>query len=297
MNNNINVAKNQAIIGFEVIPDELKKLDQWVLWRYETRDDAPTKIPYNSKNQQRASTTDSRTWSGFSTVCDLITQHPSTYAGIGFVFSADDPYVGIDFDDCLEDGKLKSWAHELVKLVFPTYTEISPSGNGIKMWLRAEKNRPENRTSVDDGGIEIYNQGRYFTVTGKLFGEATTVAQDQAGLDQLMQKVWGNPKPKTTPQRKPQARNLDDSKLLDIAMKDDKFSALWFGNWESNTDSYNTNYASQSEADLALCSKLAFYWGRDFNAIDRMFQQSGLYRSKWDRRTTKIALLRKPWKE
>ena len=282
-NNNISMAKNQAIIGFEAVPDELKRLDQWVLWRYGKKGGKPSKIPYDAGKQQRASITDSNTWCSFSTACHLFAENSQKYEGIGFVLSADDPYVGIDFDDCLEDGELKPWARELVKLVFPTYTEISPSGNGIKMWLRAEKNRPENRTSVDDGGIEIYNQGRYFTVTGKLLGEATTVAQDQAGLDQLMQKVWGNPKPKTTPQRKPQARNLDDSTLLDIAMKDDKFSPLWFGNWESNTDSYNTNYPSQSEADLALCAKLAFYWGRDFNAIDRMFRQSGLYRPKWDR--------------
>ena len=199
------------------------------------------------------------------------------------MFSADDPYVGVDLDDCLENGELKHWARELVDLMMPTYTEVSPSGNGIKMWIRAEKTRPENRKPVGDGGIEIYDKGHYFTVTGELFGETATVTQDQEGLDQLMQKVWGNPKTKTTPQRKPKTMDLDDSKLLDIAMRDDKFNGLWFGNWESNTDSYNTNYSSQSEADLALCAKLAFYWGNDFNAIDRIFRRSGLYRPKWER--------------
>ena len=275
-NNNINVAKNQAIIGFEAVPDELKRLDQWVLWKYETRDDTTTKIPYNSKKQQRASTTDSRTWSCFSTVCDLIIQYPETYAGVGFVFSADDPFIGIDIDDCLAGGTLKSWAKELVDLMLPTYTEVSPSGSGIKMWIQAEKTRPENRTSVGDGGIEIYDQGRYFAVTGKLFGETVTITQDQDGLDQLMQRVWNNSKPKTQPLRKKRTMDLDDTKLLDIAIKDDKFSALWLGNWSNS-------YPSQSEADLALCAKLEFYWGNDFNAIDRMFRQSGLYRSKWDR--------------
>ena len=282
-NNNINAVKNQDVIVFGSIPDKLKKLDQWVLWKYETRDEKRTKVPYDARKQKRASSTDNDTWCSFLTAYDTFAENPQDYEGIGFMFSTDDPYVGVDFDDCLEDGNLKSWAHELVNLILPTYTEISPSGNGIKMWIQADKTRSENRKSVGDGGIEIYDQGRYFTVTGKLFGQATTVAQNQTGLDQLMQKVWGNPKPKTTPQRKPQARNLDDSKLLDIAMKDVKFSALWFGNWESNTDSYNANYSSQSEADLALCNKLAFYWGRDFNTIDRMFQKSKLYHSKWDR--------------
>ena len=270
---------------FGQVPDELKQLDQWVLWKSETRDKKPTKIPYNAKNQKRASSTDSRTWSGFSTVCDLITQHPKTYVGIGFMFSTDDSYVGIDFDDCLEDEELKPWAREMVDLMKPTYTEISPSGNGIKMWIKADKTRKKSRVSISKhrggGGIEIYDKGRYFAVTGKLFGEATTVAENQAGLDQLMQKVWGDPKPKTKPQRKPMTMDLDDSKLLDIALKDDKFKRLWNGNWEGK------GYPSQSEADLALCNKLAYYWNKDFNAIDRLFQQSGLYRKKWDREDIK----------
>lgn len=42
-------------------------------------------------------------------------------------------------------------------------------------------------------------------------------------------------------------------------------------------------YASQSEADLALCSHLAFWTGRDAAKMDSMFRQSGLMRDKWDR--------------
>jgi putative DNA primase/helicase len=277
---------------FGQVPDELKQLEQWVLWKSETRDKKPTKtrhkkptkVPYNAQTLHRASSTNSRTWSDFSTVWDLITQHPKTYAGIGFMFSPDDPYVGIDFDDCLEDGELKPWAREMVDLMQPTYTEVSPSGNGIKMWIKADKIRKEKRVSIGKhrggGGIEIYDKGRYFTVTGKLFGEATTVAENQAGLDQLMQKVWDDPKPKTKPQRKPTTMDQDDSELLDIALKDAKFNGLWNGNWEGK-------YTSQSEADLGFCNKLAYYWNKDFNAIDRMFQQSGLYREKWDREDIK----------
>ena len=278
---NLPILENQSSIGFGAVPEELEELSQWVLWRLEMRDDKPTKVPYNAEIQQRASITDSNTWCSFSTVCATFAENSKKYAGIGFVFSADDPYVGIDFDDCLEDGELKSWAQELVDLMQPTYAEVSPSGNGIKMWVRADKTRSGNRKPVGDGGIEIYDHGRFFTVTGELFGQTTTIAENQDGLDQLMQKVW--PKPKTKPQQKPQVMKLDDSALLDIAMKNDKFSGLWFGNWESNIDSYNANYSSQSEADLALCAKLAFYWGNDFNAIDRMFRRSGLYRPKWDR--------------
>ena len=268
------------------VPDELKQLDQWVLWKSETRDDKPTKVPYNAQTKQRAKSNNSDTWYSFSTVLDAFVENSSKYEGIGFMFSPTDPYVGIDFDDCLEDGELKPWARELVDLMQSTYAEVSPSGNGIKLWIQADKTRPEKRTSVGDGGIEIYDEKRYFTVTGELFDQTTTIAEDQAGLDQLMQEVWGDPKPKTKPQRKPKTVDLDDSKLFKDAMKDDKFKRLWNGNWEGK-------YQSQNQADMALCNKLAFYWNKDFNAIDRMFQQSGLYRKKWDRTDYKNGTIEK----
>ena len=61
IDNIIDVLENQSTIGFGAVPDELKKLAQWVLWKYETRDGKTTKIPYNVKQQQRASSSDMST--------------------------------------------------------------------------------------------------------------------------------------------------------------------------------------------------------------------------------------------
>ncbi|MEC8893560.1 MAG: hypothetical protein VX901_09580 [Candidatus Poribacteria bacterium] len=97
--------------------------------------------------------------------------------------------------------------------------------------------------------------------------------------------------------RKTKTTNFDDTKLLDIAMKDDKFSSLWFGDWESNSDSFNTDYPTQFVAELALCKKLAFYWGKDFDAIDRMFQRSGLYCGKWDEQKHKNRTIKQAIKD
>ena len=77
--------------------------------------------------------------------------------------------------------------------------------------------------------------------------------------------------------------HFDNTELLNVAIKDNKFISLWFGNWDSNSDSFNTNYSTQSEADLALCYKLAFYWKKDFKVVDQMFQRSGLYHKKMGR--------------
>ena len=277
-NNNISMAKNQAIIGFEAVPDELKSLAQWVLWRSETRDDKTTKVPYDARKQKHASSTDSDTWCSFSTACHLFAANSQKYEGIGFVLSADDPYVGIDFDDCLEDGELKPWARELVDLMQPTYAEVSPSGDGIKMWIRADKTRSGNRKPVGDGKIEIYDLSRYFTVTGSIIESAATeIAENQEGLEGLFDLVWG-PEEKLEPQGKEAIRKVDESDeeiLKRVLESDGKFSQLWGGDC--------SNYPSQSEADLALCSRIAFWWQHDCDAIDRMFRQSGLYREKWER--------------
>jgi primase-polymerase (primpol)-like protein len=53
------------------------------------------------------------------------------------------------------------------------------------------------------------------------------------------------------------------------------FSLLWEGKWQDS-------FASQSEADLSLCCKLAFWSGKDKEQMDRLFRRSALYRDKWD---------------
>lgn len=73
--------------------------------------------------------------------------------------------------------------------------------------------------------------------------------------------------------------SLSDQDLITAASKAAngvKFSALYRGD--------TGGYGSQSEADLALCSMLAFFTGPDPNRIDRLFRGSGLFREKWDAR-------------
>jgi len=54
-------------LSIDLIPVELRELDQWVAWRAEARDgDKPTKIPYVASNcERRASSVDPETWCCF----------------------------------------------------------------------------------------------------------------------------------------------------------------------------------------------------------------------------------------
>jgi len=162
-----------------VAPDSLTELDQWVLWRYENRNGQPTKVPYQS-NGRPASSTDAATWAGFEAITS--TCHRSKrYAGLGFVFSPEDPFCGIDLDDSLDrNGNVKPWAQGVVERFADSYMEVSPSGRGLKIWARGSL--PANLPGVKagDGQIELYDHARYFAVTGRVFRGAPLEIEDHA---------------------------------------------------------------------------------------------------------------------
>ncbi|MEC2368095.1 DNA primase, partial [Bacillus licheniformis] len=96
---------------FKNIPQELKNAPQWILWRSEERDGKKTKVPYQIDGSM-AQSSNKRTWSTFPTVLKFYNDRD--YDGIGFMFSKDDPFIGIDIDHCVEDGVLSPFAEEIV---------------------------------------------------------------------------------------------------------------------------------------------------------------------------------------
>ena len=167
------------------------------MWRYEqAAGKKPTKVPYRIDGRKASTTTESD-FANFDMVCSTL--QSGGYDGIGIVLSAE--YVGIDLDDSLADGRLKPWAAGFVK-VLGSYTEISPSGNGVKIWTRASLgDRPGRKKIYADGKVEVYSSPRYFTVTGNIYnGCPLTVEARQGEVDRLY--AWLT-KPDTKPSPKP----------------------------------------------------------------------------------------------
>jgi hypothetical protein len=172
--------KTSALIPNLRLPDDLTELDQWVLWRSETKNGKPTKVPYQLTGK-RAGSTDPRTWSPLAEVSKKLQENRKRYDGIGFVFSLDDGLTGMDVDDCLdEEGGVKSWSRGIVERFGDTYTEISPSGEGLKIWARGSLPRNLPGVTVGDGAIEMYDHARYFAVTGQAFRGAPLQVEDHA---------------------------------------------------------------------------------------------------------------------
>jgi primase-polymerase (primpol)-like protein len=139
-------------------------------------------------NGSRASSTDPKTWCSFDEALKTWQQDPTRWSGIGFVFSATDPFFGIDLDHCLDaDGKLKPWAQPIMERFSDSYAEISPSGSGIKIWAKGKLPGGGTAFPLGDGRVEIYDQARYFTVTGNHWaGQMLDVEEHQAALDWLL---------------------------------------------------------------------------------------------------------------
>jgi hypothetical protein len=268
----------------ENIPCDLRERRQWVTWRLEPKKPKKpnprpkdwTKVPYSPGTDRKASSTDPATWGTFTDA--LAAYRRGGCDGIGFVLhpasDTSEQFVGIDLDGCRdpETGEVEPWAREIVATL-RSYTEASATGTGLRIFLRATLPPGGNRK----GNFEVYDRGRYLTVTGHVLeGEPRTIEHRQAELDQVHANVFGSSAPQVLPIRNGAPQRFTDEEIVErasAAANGEKFRRLWHGD--------TAGYSTPSEADLALCSTLAFWTGPDPARMDALFRQSGLVREKW----------------
>lgn len=270
---------------FGMIPAELRALRQWVCWKTVVREGKPTKVLITPKSGDYARThnqegktyrdTPEDTWDTFDSAIASYNRSKGNYDGIGFVFTADDPYCGVDVDDSREHGKLSKEAERIVRQL-DSYSELSPSGTGVHVIVRACL-PPSGRRK---GHVEMYDQTRYFTMTGLALPGHLEIRNRQVELHALHESIFGKV---TAPDYKPLPAvnlSLTDAELIEKARgakNGGKFQALYDFGCVALYD------GDDSRADLALCGMLAFFTGPDESKIDRLMRSSALYRKKWDR--------------
>lgn len=167
--------------GFSGLPpipaiNTLAERDQWVAWKWDKvrGSEKLTKIPVSARTGFNASSTTPGDWSTLKRVTMLACQR--RYAGVGFVLSEDDDFVGIDLDDCIDDdGVVAGWADEILCLQ-ETYAEITPSGRGLRLFARgAEGVATKALKRAGGGGVEVYTRARFLTVTGAMIGAVDAI--------------------------------------------------------------------------------------------------------------------------
>ena len=260
---------------YTAVPRSMKQVRRWVVWQYETRGGKRTKV-LHTPGRGQAKSTDSTTWVSFE---EAIRAEPF-YSGIGFVLG--DGWLGLDADH-VRDPDTAEWMPGILDEIksVGSYAEISPSGSGAHVIAFGMK--PGDRSRAAGVPWEIYDAGRFFTVTGNhVSGTPDEVREPTPGsLEAIYAKfARAENKPARVEHRALRSTvvfDLTDEEILEKcrgAANAAKFSALWRGD--------TAGYASGSEADLALCSVFAFYT-QDPAQLERLVRQSGLYREKWNR--------------
>lgn len=146
----------------------------WVAW-----DNVKGRKVPKSPSGGNARSNDPSTWGTYDQAVDLAARRG--YTGVGIMLG--NGLGGVDLDGAVEDGEIAPWARGIID-EFGSYAEVSPSGTGVHVlfWADAEKTGAIGRANHSKG-VEIYNYGRYFTVTGDQVGsfdvvDATDVARE-----------------------------------------------------------------------------------------------------------------------
>ena len=170
---------------YENIPDILKQRQNWVAWGIR---DAPPKSPFNPASLLAgrpfpAKAGVKETWSSYENAAECVSR--GIAQGIGYEF--DGGVYGVDLDHVIDEtGTLTPQAQEIVgKLA--SYTEISPSGTGLHIFVFAP-GADITRHRKKDYFLEIYNEGRYFTVTGNVFDGGRNIETRTAELQAVHDK-------------------------------------------------------------------------------------------------------------
>lgn len=164
-----------------MIPTILKDQKKWVCWKKEKVKGRITKVPYNPQNGKKAKSTDAQTWSSYDEAVEA-----KGYDGIGYVFNGDGIF-GIDIDHCItSDNKIEKDAALLIDKL-KSYTEKSPSGEGIHIYGICHTKNLEGRRQ---GKYEMYFTGRYFTVTGRAIQFSDQIRDLTDEMDYILENYF-----------------------------------------------------------------------------------------------------------
>jgi len=275
-------------VNFASIPEQLRFYPHFVVWNYATIDEEIKKPPLDPKTGKRASVRKPDTWGSFDDA--QAAYETGQFAGIGIVLTSGMGIVGTDIDHCIIDGQLTDEAREIITIL-DSYTEASPSagqetGGGVHIFVEAKKPGIFTRR----GNVEMYEDMRYLTLTGHRIAETPVdVKPRHRELYGLYHRLFQT-KENTggvvglRPRVEYQLQRSDETVLQKAlqAKNADNFKRYYFGDtslWEGA----GAKHRSQSEADFTLVLMLLYWTNKDPTQVDRLFRQSGLMRSKWDR--------------
>lgn len=246
-------------VSLRDIPSELKFSGLWCCWKLTEKG----KEPFNLTNDRHAKSNDPTTFVSYPVLLNnmhkylKVDETGKQIGGVGLgIFRG---FSAVDIDHCVDsEGNISEMAKDIIEFC-NSYTEYSPSKTGIRIIFKTNIKIDKSQYYINNAnaGLEIYisdNTNKFVTITGnKLSGDKINEIDITYILDKYMKKGGFNIK-----------------KVLE---KDEKLAALW-------NKQAPGSHADESETDMKLCCKLAYYLKNDENEIKRYFEMSPYYQSK-----------------
>ena len=300
-----------------VLPKQLEEFRFRKIWvcyvKVQLSNGRTTKPPVDAFTLRNAGSTNSKTWATFDEAVAQIGKTATIYlaseereiketvAGVGINLETTE-LLGIDIDHAIErseDGRIIRVLSDAKKLWtrVNSYTEFSPSGTGVHILVKAKNTNPDlNRNGLPKGlkdivpGFELYDNGRYFTVTGNALTGCPGIQERQEVINEII-KEW----------RQIRDESRASSSVVSCGGNGNRIETsasdmeLWVKMLtQRNADVgvairklYNGDLTDfdgdHSRADQALCNHLAYWTNCDPKRMDDMFRESGLMRDKWNR--------------
>lgn len=226
--------------------------------------------------------------------------------GVGFVFTADDPFWFLDIDGALQpDNTWSPVAVDLCQRLAGAAVEVSQSGRGLH--IIGAGLAPLHGCRNQSLGLEFYTEGRFVALTGT--GAVGNAATDcTAALAPVVAQFFapgaaasahGPDEWTSEPVAEWDGPRSDDDLIRRALASADRSAAAAFGGdgvtfrdlWTRNVDALAKRWPSStggdfdgSSADAALAAHLAFWTGKNCERIRDLMYQSGLVRDKWEAR-------------
>ena len=256
------------------IPALLKQRPNWVVWGLPG---AEPKAPFEPRcllanRQIPAKAGRPETWGRYHQASECVRR--GLAQGIGYQFDGSGIY-GIDLDHVIDNtGALAPQAREVVDSL-ASYTETSPSGSGLHIFVQAP-GADITRHRKKDGFVEIYGEKRYFTVTGNLYGGNLGIEERTAALQALHDRYFhaDTTRREDGPALPMSMQTAEQARFLRAGLeRDPVFRALWAG---------ERRYNNESSDDQALMNKLAYWCNADPDAMIQAFIRSPHHTQKDD---------------
>ena len=227
-----------------MFPASLTKEKIWILFKFTKEENGHTKKePYSALYNGRAKSNDSNTWSNYEVASKKL---PEGFDCLGVAIVS--PFVFIDLDNCFDAvGNYTEVAKDILPRFKKSYIEKSQSGSGIHIIAKGNISK-----AVKTKDVEIYSGGRFCAITGNVIQQYEP-SNEQESIDYIFNKYK---KPDAEKEILPSYEvTKSDSEIIELLCRDKTANDLFHGNWQGR-------FPSQSEADLYLCGKLAFWCDR-----------------------------------